>query len=560
MIRLIFLIVLLLPAFAFAQEGILTRDDCGDLTPVTLKTECLQLTNASGRIAGRTYIHNGTVWVEKSAITVVNAQTGTTYTVLNSDSRKLVTFSNGSAVAVTLPQAGASSEFMTGWFTDVQNRGAGTVTITPTTSTIDGAASLALTTNQGVRIFSDGTNYFTQRGVGSATGGASGAPDSAQYIVGGAHGSLTAERVATDTATIDVDLGTAGQAKFNVIQSAPYSFTGRIEVSGEFQPPSGTFAQLPATPEANDRFTVTDCLTETCEAGGGSGDIKKELRYDAAEGWQVWNSSGGVSAEADTLETVMGRGNTTTKCTAADPCEFSNAADVQAIQLIVDDTNVAKIKSRVPADLEPTIPSGLKYCLRYEGDGACIETIDPTQAAMIDAYEYHADYRPIEQITFRADALYKNASSTCADPSSVRINSGPQVPSVICTNDAASQLDGSIRMPKNWDGGPVIFEISYVQTAVNTGSFISLIQAQCRAPGGTINNTFGTPVAITDAAVTGSNGFDVTASTAVTPNGSCAGGNFLAFEWFVDISTTTTMASLHILEITMLYNVTSRSN
>lgn len=545
---------------AFAQEGILTRDDCGDLTPVTLKTECLQLTNASGRIAGRTYIHNGTVWVEKSAITVVNAQTGTTYTVLNSDSRKLVTFSNASAVAVTLPQAGASSEFLTGWFADFQNRGAGTATITPTTSTIDGAASLALTTNQGVRIFSDGTNYFTQRGVGSATGGVSGAPDSASYIVGGAHGSLTAERVATDTATVDVDIGTAGQAKWNVIQSAPYSFTGRIEISGEFQPPSGTFAQLPGSPEDNDRFTVTDCLDETCTAGGGTGDIKKELRYDVGEGdWAVWNSSG-AGAEADTLETVTGRGNTTTKCTAANPCEFSNTADVQAVQIIVDDTNVAKIKTRVAADLRPTIPTGQKYCLRYEGDAACIETIDPTQAAMIDAYEYHADYRPRETITFRADALYKNSSSTCSDPSSVRIGSGPQVPSVICTDDAASQLDGSIRMPRNWDGGPVVFEISYVQTAANTGSFVSSIQAQCRAPGEAINNTFGTPVTITDAAVTGTNGFDVATSAATTPNGTCSGGNFLAFEWFVDVSTTTTMASLHILEITMLYNVTSRSN
>jgi hypothetical protein len=57
---------------------------------------------------------------------------------------------------------------------DVQNRGAGTLTITPTTSTVDGASSLALTTGQGRRIASDGTNYFTQRGIGGGgtfTGG-----------------------------------------------------------------------------------------------------------------------------------------------------------------------------------------------------------------------------------------------------------------------------------------------------------------------------------------------------------------------------------------------------
>jgi hypothetical protein len=104
----------------------------------------------------------------------VNAQTGTTYTVQSSDHKKLVTFTNGSAIAVTLPQAGASSVFQSKWYADFQNRGAGTVTITPTTSTIDGAASLSLTTGQGVTIFSNGTNYFTQRGMTGGGGGGTG--------------------------------------------------------------------------------------------------------------------------------------------------------------------------------------------------------------------------------------------------------------------------------------------------------------------------------------------------------------------------------------------------
>lgn len=96
---------------------------------------------------------------------LVNAQTGTTYTVLTGDRGKLITHSNASAIAVTLPQAGAS--FPSGWYCDVENRGAGAVTITPTTSTIDGAATLVLNQNQGARIVSDGTNYFVQRGTGS---------------------------------------------------------------------------------------------------------------------------------------------------------------------------------------------------------------------------------------------------------------------------------------------------------------------------------------------------------------------------------------------------------
>lgn len=96
-----------------------------------------------------------------SSITV-NAQTGTSYSVQSSDRAKLVTCTNGSPIAVTLPQAGSS--FPSGWFCHVQNRGAGLVTITPTTSTIDGAASLTLRQDEGALIVSNGTNYFTQRG------------------------------------------------------------------------------------------------------------------------------------------------------------------------------------------------------------------------------------------------------------------------------------------------------------------------------------------------------------------------------------------------------------
>lgn len=103
----------------------------------------------------------------------VNSQTGTTYTYLDGDNTKLVTHSNASAIAGTLPNA-AGAGFDAGWWMEVQNRGAGTLTITPTTSTIDGAASLVLRTDQGVRIVSDGTNYFTERGMWWRTQGGAG--------------------------------------------------------------------------------------------------------------------------------------------------------------------------------------------------------------------------------------------------------------------------------------------------------------------------------------------------------------------------------------------------
>jgi hypothetical protein len=102
-------------------------------------------------------------------VSAPNAQSGAGYTVASSDWGKLLTLSNASAQVLTLPQAGSS--FPNGWYVDVENTGAGAWTVTPTTSTIDGASTLALSTNQGVRIFSNGSNYFTQRGIGGGAAG-----------------------------------------------------------------------------------------------------------------------------------------------------------------------------------------------------------------------------------------------------------------------------------------------------------------------------------------------------------------------------------------------------
>ena len=92
----------------------------------------------------------------------VNAQTGTSYSIVNGDRAKLVTASNAAAQAYSIAQAGNSSAFQAGWYVDVRNvstNAAGIVTITPTTSTIDGAATLVLNPGRSARITSDGTNY-----------------------------------------------------------------------------------------------------------------------------------------------------------------------------------------------------------------------------------------------------------------------------------------------------------------------------------------------------------------------------------------------------------------
>ncbi len=93
-----------------------------------------------------------------NATQLINAQTGTSYAMTSADGGKLVTFSNTAATAVSLSQA-TTAGFTAGYSFYAQNLNVGVVTITPATSTINGAATLKLNQNQGCQIISDGTNY-----------------------------------------------------------------------------------------------------------------------------------------------------------------------------------------------------------------------------------------------------------------------------------------------------------------------------------------------------------------------------------------------------------------
>ncbi len=118
----------------------------GAITPAIMRSFFLNLINSYQQYSG------------------VNAQVGTSYTIAASDYGQVVTFNNGSAIAVTLPQAtGSFSTFNT----FVSNLGSGLVTVTPTVSTINGNSSITIPSNTNLWIVSDGTNYQVIRSLGA---------------------------------------------------------------------------------------------------------------------------------------------------------------------------------------------------------------------------------------------------------------------------------------------------------------------------------------------------------------------------------------------------------
>lgn len=147
----------------------------------------------------------------------INNVTSVGYTILTGDRSKLILRSNAAAMGDTLPQAGVS--FPAGWFVAVENiHASNAVTLTPTISTINGAASLVIYPGYRAIISSDGTNYRASL-VPAATGalprrmGLSGA-----YTI-----------LPTDVRPLTVfDYTTAG---FSIITAvAASNFTGQIVV------------------------------------------------------------------------------------------------------------------------------------------------------------------------------------------------------------------------------------------------------------------------------------------------------------------------------------------
>lgn len=109
---------------------------------------------------------NTTYWALLSQGTGGVNVLATNYTATASDDGQLISNSTASTFTVKLP---AASPYL-GWWTAFQNSGTGTIIVNPNGLNLDASASnVTLSQNQGILVFTDGVNYFTERGFGTIT-------------------------------------------------------------------------------------------------------------------------------------------------------------------------------------------------------------------------------------------------------------------------------------------------------------------------------------------------------------------------------------------------------
>lgn len=108
----------------------------------------------------------------------VRYATATTLTLGAADNGNVISQANAAAVAATIAQAGTAGFPEGAYTTLVQNTGAGAITLTPTTSTINGASSIVIPAGSaaaptGLLLFADNSGNYVGLLLGAGGGGSS---------------------------------------------------------------------------------------------------------------------------------------------------------------------------------------------------------------------------------------------------------------------------------------------------------------------------------------------------------------------------------------------------
>ena len=345
---------------------------------------------------------------------------------------------------------------------------------------------------------------------------ASGSGDSFTFAAGN-KGDALVFATANDGTNPDIDTLPAGdvtltgtQTLTNKTLTSPKIGTSILDTNGN------ELALLTATGSAVNEFTIANAATgndPTLSATGGDTNIDIAIKP---------KGSG---------ETVFGTGAANATITS------SGAHD-----LILDTnsgTNSGTITITDAANGDITIaPNGT-------GQAKAVDAGDNTAAIKIAGKE---------TIWVPAVAMYPN-STNGAEAAQVELSNGPELKVLDFDKDSDEFAQFAVAFPKSWNAGTVTFQAFFTATSTNTGTTSWALQGVALADSGDLNTVFGTAVAPTAKAHSGtSNDLDVTAeSGAVTIAGSPGDDEYVFFQISRDVSADDLNADARLLGIKLFF-------
>ena len=160
-----------------------------------------------------------------------------------------------------------------------------------------------------------------------------------------------------------------------------------------------------------------------------------------------------------------------------------------------------------------------------------------------------------ESIWVPAFAMYPNSTNGCAGIAQTELGNGPELKSLDFVKDSDEFAQFCVAFPKSWNEGTVTFQAFFTAASTNTGDVVLTLAGTALADNGSLNTAFGTAVATTGKAHSGtSNDLDVTAeSGAVTIAGSPSTDEYVFFEIKRDVSEDSLTSDAKLLGVKLFF-------
>ena len=160
-----------------------------------------------------------------------------------------------------------------------------------------------------------------------------------------------------------------------------------------------------------------------------------------------------------------------------------------------------------------------------------------------------------ESIWVPAVAMYPNSTNGCADIAQTELGNGPELKTLDFDKDSDEFAQFAVAFPKSWNEGTITYQAFFTAASTNTGDVVWTLAGTALADNGSLNTAFGTAVATTGKAHSGtSNDLDVTAeSGAVTIAGSPSTDEYVFFEIKRDVSEDSLTSDAKLLGVKLFF-------
>ena len=160
-----------------------------------------------------------------------------------------------------------------------------------------------------------------------------------------------------------------------------------------------------------------------------------------------------------------------------------------------------------------------------------------------------------ETIWVPAVAMYPNTTNGAEGPNQTELGNGPELKTLDFDKDSDEFAQFAVAFPKSWNEGTVTFQAFFTANTTNTGTTSWALQGVALADNGDLTTAFGTAVAPTAKAMSGTaNDLAVTAeSGAVTIAGSPSTDEYVFFQISRDVSADDLTADAKLLGVKLFF-------